>query len=364
MSAGTEITLWLPGLWGHFSGVALQPPQTLALDTLLRRGSPLPPHPSGDPLLVLAQAFGWRGDDATALPWGPWLALAERGEWPPEDDAAFAAAAPVYLRPAMDHAVAIGVPPIPLEPVEAQVLAAALNVHLGDSGSPWRFKALRSGRWLLELGNAESQPELALQWGTHPLTAVENRDLRGLLTRDRTVARLQAECEMVLHAHELNARREADGTAPINGLWLWGAATLAQARWLPRRQLREAWGDLPELRGLALAAETPVRPLTTTAEPLLRQLPPGPVLVALDAAWLPARFDDYAGWSAAVTQLDALWLVPLWRALRSGLIKRLTLLAGAAGGVTLTPADAWALWRRRPGLKARLETPLAGAPPR
>jgi len=67
--------------------------------------------------------------------------------------------------------------------------------------------------------------------------------------------RLQSEIQMTLHQSAVQERREREGRAPINGLWLWGGGTVPEGR---SRMLPTLFSGAPLLRGYWHSAEASV----------------------------------------------------------------------------------------------------------
>ncbi len=170
----------------------------------------------------------------------------------------------------------------------------------------------------------------ALQWGaptrwylTHPsLRALPTASLDRVIGRNidrwlpggaaaRTIRRLQSEVKMLLHAHPLNAGREARGLLPVNSFWLSGCG-------IEQRPSR----DRADLR-------------------------------VLDALRRPALAGDAAAWAQAWQALDAGTLAD---ALRSREAVTLTL-AGERSSQRFEPSarSKWSRWlNRKPDVAATL----------
>lgn len=216
---------------------------------------------------------------------------------------------------------------------EAEQFVAALNQHFAPDGL--HFSALHPQRWYLRL------PETpALR--THPLAEVHGRDIRHFLPEGGDSAhwrKLLNEAQMLLHAHPLNAAREAAGTFPVNSVWLWGGGTLSQDLSAPCDRL---YADDPLARGLAIAAGI-------FDAPLPAKLPENSELNGDAPLFVMQNLGDTMARDAALERIDRDWLMPAATAVRRGVIQRLTLIAGgetATVTVTLTRPDLWKFWRR------------------
>ncbi|HOB65534.1 hypothetical protein [Ottowia sp.] len=206
---------------------------------------------------------------------------------------------PVHIQIGMDSVQLIGADEMALADADSQALAAACSPLLAHEGITVAH-ALPAA-WLArgELLRHVVAPGAAHAAG-QPLT-------RASLPHDpnperqRRLARLQSELEMLLATHPVNAAREAARQWPVNMLWIDGAG--------------------------ALDAPLPPRPDVWVAPHLCRG----------DAA-RTAR-----GHAAAWQAIDAEHAAPLLAALRAGQPVKLTL-SGPRRAITLAPAAG--LWHR------------------
>jgi hypothetical protein len=257
-----------------------------------------PPHER-----VLARALGWQGGDGC---W-PWAARAARGDGIDPGTVAWGLLSPVHWHVGTDQVS----------------LADPDTLQLDDAGSRALFEAVQP---LFE-GDG-----LRLVYGEATRWYVAHESLQGLRTAslDRVVGRnvdpwlgdggaggagaplrrwrrLQAEVQMLLHDHPLNAAREAAGLLPVNSFWLSGCG-----RALPEPEDTNVQVDAT-LRTAALA-------------------------------------EDWPAWTAAWARLEAGALLGLDVAMRRGSEVWLTL-AGERAALTYAPL--------RGGLVARLKSVLA-----
>lgn len=280
-----------------------------------------PPHER-----VLARALGWQGEDGR---W-PFAAHAARADGIDPGDGAWGLVSPVHWH--------VGTDQVSLADPGALQLDEAGSRDLFDAVRPL-FESAFDGDAAGAGGAAARTPRLV--YGAPTRWYVEHASLEGLRTAsvDRVVGRnvdpwldegdgpigptgpagaaaasplrrwrrLQAEVQMLLHAHPLNARREAAGALPVNSFWLSGCG---------RAQ-----------------PEAPPMPLQVDA--------------SLRAA---ALAEDWAAWADAWRELENGLLLGLEVALHRGGDVWLTL-AGERGAVTFAPL--------RGGLLARLKNALA-----
>jgi len=266
----------------------------------------------------------------------PYCLLADGGE----PGAAFwLRADPCHLRVERDQVVPLDVTLFDLERDEADALVAALNEHYAAAGL--RFVAPQPHRWYLA-APPEAAPPLP------PLPAARGRPLAVQASGPRLRGHALAnEIQMLLHAHPVNARREARGVPTINGLWLWGGGRLAVPARSPFARVRTAE---PLAAGLALAAGASVQPLPEEASRWLRAAASdGAELIVLDRLRAAADYGDRPLWRDRLKELEAVWFAPLCEALRAGRLGMISLHAlGIRGAldVETTRQDLRYFWRR------------------
>lgn len=281
-----------------------------ALERLLARGVAAPPDPdAGHPWLE-------RVFDLPRRPW-PWAALARDADRGDAGDAAWLRADPAHVRADIAGARLLAVGELRLAADDAAALGAALAPLFGDLG--FEFSTPRPERWYVRLPQGVPAPEFSPPW------RALGEDPRAHAPQGTDAARWQrvaSECQVLLHAHPVNARRAAAGLPTVNCLWFWGAGPLP-----PRVGARvdAIAGDDPLLAALARAAGVPVS----------RGAPPDAprTLIDLRAVRDPAL-------------LESQWLQPAWRALRRGRIAELRVLFADGACRDVTRWRAFASWRR------------------
>jgi hypothetical protein len=212
---------------------------------------------------------------------------------------------------------------------EARDIGVALNAHFAVDGL--RFELPQSHRWYV-LTSRDARLR------TVPLRSVLGAALDAYLPQGADARRWRGwlnEMQMLLHAHPVNAAREARGEPPINSVWFWGGGRVPQ---LAPKPWAQAWGDDPFALGLAKLSSTPRSGAPADAREWLdAAITPGEHLLALPA---PRANDE-------VAQLNARWIAPLLAALRESRLDRLTLhaLDGAAFTVDRRALRRW--WVRR-----------------
>lgn len=189
---------------------------------------------------ALAAAWGWAAPDGllpfaalaaaddglTPHPGGPGWGLVQLSHWH-ADAQQVAVTDPAALR---------------LDEAGARQFFDALAPLFGDDG--WELHWGSATRWYATHASLATLP-------TASLDRVIGRDIDIWLQSHpdaRKLRRLQAEAQMLLHAHPLNAEREARGALPVNSFWL-SACGKAQ----PARSDGVRYDD--RLRGPALRAD-------------------------------------------------------------------------------------------------------------
>lgn len=283
---------------------------------------------TGDPNAWLCLAFGV--ERRLDIPLAPYALLGEGGT---PGSGYWLRADPVSVQLMRNRLVLLAGDEAAPSAEEAEQFVAALNRHFAPEGL--LFSAPHPRRWYLRLPEA---PALH----THSLAEVHGRDIRHFLPEGDDGARwrrLLNEAQILLHAHPLNAAREAAGALPINSIWPWGGGTLSQDLSAPCDRV---YADDPLARGLAIAAGISHAPLPS-------KLPENSGLAGDAPLFVMENLGDTMARDAALERFDRAWLMPAVTAVRRGAIRRLTLIAGgetATATVTLTRADLWKFWRR------------------
>jgi hypothetical protein len=251
-----------------------------------------PPHER-----AYARAAGWHGGDG-ALPFAAQQAAAAGID---TGDLAWALLTPVHWHLGTEQVSLMDPAQLDLdEPTSRALFDAVAPLFQGDG---WLLAWGHAGAWFAAHESLADLP-------TASLDRVVGRNVDAWLGSDpaaRRLRRLQAEVQMLLHGHDVNAGREARGLLPVNSVWISGCG--------------------------------PHQPVSVAAPIVLDQRLRAPALAGDWAAWCKA-------W-------DTLEEGPLREALatveRGGEV--LLTLCGERGSVTLggAPRAAWQRWWQRWG---------------
>ena len=221
---------------------------------------------------------------------------------------------------------------------EAAALCATLNAHFAGQGV--EFFVPHPQRWYV-------RPDTMPLMRTTPLSQVIGGDVRRVLPTGEDAARwhqLFNEIQMLLHAHPLNEAREARGEPAINSVWFWGGGCSENVALQKNYDSVSSDDMLAGVFATSSSATFSVWPEKwRDAENNGRQLL---VWTGLRSA---LQGGDLAAWRIALQDFENSYARPIWQALRSGSIASLQI--DILGGdsmlrLVLTPADAWAFWRR------------------
>jgi hypothetical protein len=237
---------------------------------------------------------------------------------------------PVHLQVMRDHLAVAPPESLDIAREEAAALCEALNRHFAGK---IEFEAIEPRRWCARMAQ-----ELPL--AAESALAHAGRELAPA----REIGPLLTEIQMLLHAHPVNAAREARGAPALNSLWLWGAgrAPAVEANW------NSVAADEPLALGLARQARARQASLPASAAAWLERAPQvGRHLVVLDALRAPAALEDLSWYEKKLNVLESAWFAPLLDALRGGRIGMLSVhVPEGAASFETTRGDLRRFWRR------------------
>jgi hypothetical protein len=275
------LALELPHLWRHLGRWAA------AGSDSGDEWSLSPPHER-----ALARARGWAGGDGAL----PFAAQAAREDGIEVGDLAWGQVTPVHWHLGTEQVSLVDPAALVLDEATSRALFEAVAPLFTGEGHAFVWGA--RDRWYAA---HESLAELP----TASIDRVIGRNVDRWLGADpaaRRVRRLQAEVQMLLHAHPVNAERERLGLLPVNSFWLSGCGVAQPLRGVARLETR--------LRAAALA-------------------------------------EDWAAWAKAWAVID--------EELEAGAVTSITL-CGERGAAAFGPAargfSGPALWQRRRGAAA------------
>ena len=247
----------------------------------------------------LADAFGL----PFPAPVAP-IALAGEGGDP---DGAWLRADPVHVRIAANGATLYSSAVLDIAHDEAEALAGALTAHFACEGL--EFRAPSSDRWYVQVPRG-AVPE------TTPLGAALGRNAFALLPAATPAINWPAvltEAQMVLAAHEVNARRERERRPAVNSVWLWGGG---EAPALSTSPYAAVFAEDPFTRGLAILTDTPPSRVPAGMAKLVDGAAGESTLVVIDTLTRPARRGDDASWQEEAARLESAWFAGFGAALR------------------------------------------------
>lgn len=312
-----KLTLALPAL-NYSGGTLLPPPDTPALNTLLRFGvfSPKPAATS-----AFYASYLWQGSLAEHAKRSLGIALAQPAVF----------ASPVAQQLGMNSAsMAVS----PLSAQEAQTLCKGLNIFYAGTG--WRFHAYRPDLWLAETPDA-------FDWQVPCILDLPGM-LDGSIRADGADAKtwLQSQTEIQMWLHDYS-QRHPQQPAAANSVWLWPDLNGTQTD-CPPLAADSAWAsayagprtDAPHdfAAWQRLIAETPVSDRH---------------ILFLDDLAGAAQTGDTHAYRHIIETWDKLFFAPAWQALQQGRLDRLAIATcGANGGELQIKAKAGrAFWKRR-----------------
>lgn len=229
---------------------------------------------------------------------------------------------PAYVHPDINGArlLAIG-DTLGLDAAAAESLLRALRPVFGDFGMP--IEATAPGRWYLRVDPGAPLPVFA-----DPDDALGADLFDHLPPGDvgRRWRALLSDAQVTLHQHPHNAERAAQGLAPVNSVWFWGA------------------GKLPDHTTTAYASIC-TQDEVVAAFAQLAGVPAGP----LPARWSAATGERGSWDLRRLRRLDiacADWIEPALAALGERALTSLTLLFDDGGGFVVRRSQSLRFWRR------------------
>lgn len=254
---------------------------------------------------------------------------------------------PVHLQLQRSQTFVLAAPALQIESDEARVLATALNEHFATEG--FTFHAPHPARWYLSIKSdtAPDTPPLI----SPALSALAGRPLPGEPLSGAWHRRL-TEIQMLLHAHPVNAAREARGAPVINSVLLWGGGRMPA---VPGRHYTHVWTNDALATALAAAGNAACAPAPGNASAWLASLSrahnaAASHLVTCESAHFSSRYGGEQAWQQVINALENDWFTPLWSALRTSLASLDIVTTGPAQCLqfSVRATDRYRFWRGRP----------------
>lgn len=156
--------------------------------------------------------------------------------------------------------------------------------------------------------------------------------------------RLGTELQMLLHDAPFNQKREQQGKASINALWLWGGTAVTPK---PRARHAQLIANQPLALACAAACDQPVKMLTEDGfDPQINLQDDQSALVVLDTLMPSMARDDIEAWQQALRWIENRWLEPLLGALHKRQFNRLRIYPCDGSVFEIGRRDRLKLWRR------------------
>lgn len=240
-------------------------------------------------------------------------------------------ASPLWQRMGMHQVSIVGGGHIGITAEEADSLCRGLSDFYRDDG--WQFRPVRPDLWLVlmpAVPDWQVKPILDICGQMGASEQASGRDSGLWLSK-------QTEIQMWLHQHPLNNIRSQHRLPTINGLWLWhdiqGQQTSALLSDSPWAQFASGMSDAPY----------DFRAFTSW----MQESGADSAVVFLDSLSVTAQTADVPAYCDILEDWEKRWFEPLWQALRTGRLQRLTVATdGENGGtLTLTPKSHWKFWK-------------------
>lgn len=213
--------------------------------------------------------------------------------------------------------------PLSVERKHAALLIASLNKHFCQDGLV--FFSGKSGAWYLRCDEIPqiktSLPSLAMYKNIHQFLPLGDESLQWLA--------LLNEVQMLLHEHPVNEERESAGEVVANSVWFSGGGVMPQFK-VFQHNLDLIIANGVFYQGLAQLTKTPYKTLPVNLDEVLQNTA---LHVRLQ---LPQ-----------INNLDEVWFRPLFSALKSKKIRRLTLNLGfyeKSLSIDIRPIDTYKFW--------------------
>lgn len=244
-------------------------------------------------------------------------------------------ASPVWQQMGMHQVSILGGEHLGITQEEAARLCRELTTFYQDDG--WQFHPLRTDLWLVTMPSEQdwqvaSVLDICGQIGA--TDQAEGQDALQWLNK-------QTEIQMWLYSHPVNLARQSRNIPALNGLWLW-----QDLHGRPHTELlasNSPWAQF--YQGARMEMPTDFDEYLTCRQMLHPHHQDG--LIFLDDLTLTWQTGDIWAYQAVLQRWEEQWFSPLWQALATGRLKRLTLSTdGENGGeLVITSKSKWAFWK-------------------
>ena len=212
---------------------------------------------------------------------------------------------PVHLQADLERAILTSNIDLAVSEDESATLYRALNSHFVQDGL--RFIRTSKDNWFVV-----SRHKIRLS--TTPLVDAVGRNVNFILPKgdDATFwKQMLTEAQMLMHAHEVNARRESQGRQSINSLWLHGCGELPG---ISACRVGSVCSDDDVFKGVASHVKCDYKPLMSSASEYLDYLLNSRRAVNvlhLAALEHSVNYSDVSMWRDKLAEVLDNWIYPL-----------------------------------------------------
>lgn len=233
---------------------------------------------------------------------------------------------PVHIHVARDHLVLTDQRQLTLSEEESRSLFDAAKPYFDEAGKPLLYGDAHT--WFV---HADDWTDL--ETSTPDAACGHNIDI-WMPKGDNALQwrKLQNEIQMLWHTHRINEERESQSQKPVNSLWLWGGAHLADSE--AQSTVINHYSATFNLAGWNGAfAQFPRNAQNCTAADVIAAAPKHGLLI-LDQLIGPALANDWSTWLMQMHALENDWFTPLLNAIKNGKLDQLSLILTHSAGLS------------------------------
>lgn len=299
-----HLTFWIPGLrpgnqfaseLSRISGKEL--PELSNLNLILSRADRISATDVIEHDYILHQLS--ENPEPVNWPLAQWRLAVEELEFP-TGNYQWLCADPVYIHPDRAEALLMAHEELEIDIAEARLLAELINQHYLDE--PWELHVGSELRWYIKLEKPYDVTTSALQ-------GVKGKNIFEFLPSGED-ARYWQQCmnelQMLLHASEVNQKREEKGLLPINSLWFWG---YGQHEYDKALHWKKIYSDDPVINGLGILSDSEISALPDELNDI--ENINGNVLVVYQQLQPALQQQDIFSWLDELQYLESYWFAPL-----------------------------------------------------